>query len=161
MILDKKDMYIKSKLQQDNKISNQANEVFRKFEGGIELENNNKPKERKIFKLGLKQAVLAFSSLMIVAVLGGNLYAHLNGKPNLYSAIKGLFVKEDKYTASEITVDQTVEDNGIKLTLKTVAMDENVLITKYVAEGEKLANEFYTYPEFEEDMIKVIKIRNV
>lgn len=161
MILDKKDMYIKAKLQQDKKISNQANEVFKKFEGGINLENNNEPKERKVFKLNLKQAVLAFSSLMIVAVLGGNLYAHLNGKPNLYSAIKGLFVKEDKYTASEIEVNQTVESNGIKLTLKTVAMDENILITKYVAEGEKLASEFYTYPEFEEDMIKVIKIRNV
>lgn len=156
--MDKKDLYIKAKLQEDKKISVKANEIFEKFEGGIKLENNNKSKEGKVFKISLKQAVLAFSSLMIVAILGGNLYAHLTGKPNLYSAIKGLFIKEDKYADSEIIVDQTVESNGIKLTLKTVAMDENILITKYTAEGEKLANEFYTYNEFEEDMIEYEKL---
>ena len=159
--MDKKDLYIKAKLQEDKKISVKANEIFEKFEGGIKLENNNKQKEGKVFKISLKQAVLAFSSLMIVAILGGNLYAHLTGKPNLYSAIKGLFIKEDKYADSEIIVDQTVESNGIKLTLKTVAMDENILITKYTAEGEKLANEFYTYNEFEEAEIEIAKITNV
>lgn len=157
--MDKKDLYIKAKLQEDKEMSNRAKEVFKNFEGGINLENNNKPKEKKVIKISLKQAVLAFSSLMIVAILGGNLYAHMQGMPNLYSAIKGLFVKEDKYTASEIEVNQTVESNGIKLTLKTVAMDENILITKYIAEGEKLENEFYTYPEFEEGIIKYEKIR--
>jgi len=122
------------------------------------MEEKNKNKEKRVIKINFKQVALAFSTLAVVGILGGNLYAHLNGKPNIYSAIKGLFVKEDKYTASEITVDQTVESNGIKLTLKTVAMDENVLITKYVAEGERLANEFYTYTEFEEDMIDMAKI---
>jgi len=159
--MNRRDKYIKSQLQQDKVISDKANEVFKNFERRIEMENNKEPKEHKIIKLSLNQAVLAFSSLIIVGVLGGNLYAHIQGKPNLYSAIKGIFVKEDKYTASEVEVNQTVESNGIKLTLKTVAMDENILITKYIAEGEKLANEFYTYPEFEEDMIKVIKLRNV
>lgn len=159
--MDKKDLYIKAKLQKDKNISSQANEIFKKFEGGINLENNNEPKERKVIKISLKQAVLAFTSLIVVVVLGGNLYAHLNGKPNLYSAIKGLFIKEAKYTESEIAVDQTVESNGIKLTLKTVAMDENVLITKYVAEGEKLENEFYTYNELEEAEIEINKIRYV
>lgn len=159
--MDKKDLYIKAKLQEDKKISSQANEIFEKFEGGINLENKEKPKERKVLKISLNQAILAFTSLIVVVVLGGNLYAHLNGKPNLYSAIKNLFVKEDNYTASEITVDQTVESNGIKLTLKTVAMDENVLITKYVAEGEQLANEFYTYADLEEAEIKINKIRLV
>lgn len=157
MKLDKKDLYIKAKLQEDKKISNQANEIFQNFEGGIKLKNKENTKERKIIKLSLNQAVLAFTSLVIVFILGGNLYAHLNGKPNIYSAIKRLFVKEEKYTASEIIVDKSVESNGIKLTLKTVAMDENVLITKYVAEGEKLA-EFYTYPEFEESMIEYVKM---
>ena len=156
--MDKKDLYIKAKLQEDKKISSQANEIFEKFEGGINLESNNKKPERKVIKLSLNQAVFAFTSLIIVFILGGNLYAHLNGKPNIYSAIKNLFIKEAKYTESEIVVDKTVESNGIKLTLKTVAMDENVLITKYVAEGEKLANEFYTYPEFEEDMIQYAKL---
>ena len=122
------------------------------------MEENNKPKEKKVIKLSLQHAVLAFTSLMIVVVLGGNLYAHIKGKPNIYSAIKGLFVKEDKYAASEIVVDQTVESNGIKLTLKTVAMDENILITKYIAQGEKLTNEFYAYQEFEQDVIKLVKI---
>lgn len=157
--MDKKDLYIKSKLQQDKEISNKANEVLKKFEGGINVEKNkNQQRERKILKISLNQAILAFIALIILGILGGNLYAHLNGKPNLYSAIKGLFVKEDKYTASEISVDQTVENNGIKLTLKTVAMDENILITKYIAEGEKLNDEFYTYSEFEDDMIEYEKI---
>lgn len=158
MKLDKKDIYIKTKLQEDKKISSKANEVFEKFEGGINLENNNKQKQRKVLKLTLSQAVMAFVSLMIVVVLGGNLYAHMTGRPNLYSAIKGLFVKEEKYVASEVVVDKTVESNGIKLTLKTVAMDENMLITKYIAEGEKLANDFYTYPEFEEEMLEYVRM---
>lgn len=156
--MDKRDLYIKAKLQEDKKISNQANEAFEKIKGEINLEENNKKSERKVIKLKLNQAVLAFTSLLIVVILGGNIYAHLTGKPNIYSAIKSLFVKEAKYTESEILVDQTVESNGIKLTLKTVAMDENVLITKYVAEGEKLANEFYTYTEFEEDLVHYAKL---
>ncbi len=155
--MDKKDKYIKAKLQEDKKISVEANEIFEKFEGGINLENKKKT-ERKTIKISLNQAVLAFSALIIVGVLGGNLYAHIQGKPNIYSAIKNLFVKEDKYVASEVEINQTVESNGIKLTLKTVAMDENILITKYIAEGEKLSGEFYTYPEFEEDMIESLKI---
>ncbi len=156
--MDKRDEYIKAQMQQDKEISNKANEIFQNFERRIKMEENNKPKEKKVIKLSLQHAVLAFTSLMIVVVLGGNLYAHIKGKPNIYSAIKGLFVKEDKYTASEIVVDQTVESNGIKLTLKTVAMDENILITKYIAQGEKLANEFYAYQEFEQDVIKLVKI---
>lgn len=156
--MDKQDKYIKAQIQQDKEISNKANEIFQNFERRIEMEENNKPKEKKVIKLSLQHAVLAFTSLMIVVVLGGNLYAHIKGKPNIYSAIKGLFVKEDKYTASEIVVDQTVESNGIKLTLKTVAMDENILITKYIAQGEKLANEFYAYQEFEQDVIELVKI---
>ena len=40
--MDKKDLYIKAKLQEDKKISSKANEIFEKFEGGINLENNNK-----------------------------------------------------------------------------------------------------------------------
>lgn len=156
--MDKRDLYIKAKLQEDKKISDQANEVFEKIKGEINLEENNKKPERKVIKLKLNQAIFAFTSLIIVFILGGNIYAHLTGKPNIYSAIKSLFVKEAKYTESEILVDQTVESNGIKLTLKTVAMDENALITKYVAEGEKLANEFYTYTEFEEDLVHYAKL---
>lgn len=156
--MDKKIEYIKSKLQEDKKISNQANEIFENFKGGIILENKNKQKERKVIKISLQQAILAFSTFMLVVVLGGNLYAHLNGKPNLYSAIRNLFIKEARYTESEVEVGQELENSGIKLTLKTVAMDENVLITKYIAEGEKLTNEFYTYNELEEQAIKASKI---
>lgn len=156
--MNKKDRFIQAKLQEDKKISNQANEVFKNFKGGIILDNN-KPKERKILKISLMQGVLAFSSLVIVGVLGGNLYAHLNGRPNIYSAIKSLFIKEAKYTQSEVEVGEYVENNGIKLTLKTVAMDENVLITKYIAEGDKLTNEFYTYNEFENEMLHYAKRR--
>ena len=157
--MDKKIEYIKSKLQEDKKISNQANEIFENFKGGIILENKNKQKERKVIKISLQQAILAFSTFMLVVVIGGNLYAHLNGKPNLYSAIRNLFIKEARYTESEVEVGQELENSGIKLTLKTVAMDENVLITKYIAEGEKLTNEFYTYNELEE-IINSFKTRN-
>ncbi len=155
--MDKKDEFIRKQLQQDNYMPDKVNNLIKNFEGGIRMEE--KPKEKKVLKINLQQAVLAFSSVVIVGVLGGNLYAHIQGKPNIYSAVKSLFVKEDKYAASEIIIDQTVECNGIKLTLKTVAMDENVLITKYIAEGEKLSEDFYTYNEFEEDMIDLAKIK--
>jgi len=78
------------------------------------MEEKNKNKEKRVIKINFKQVALAFSTLAVVGILGGNLYAHLNGKPNLYSAIKGLFVKEEKYTSSEIEVNQTVDIESAK-----------------------------------------------
>ena len=47
MHVDKKDLYIKEKLQKDKQISKQAEEVFNNFKGGNKIMDNEK-KEIKI-----------------------------------------------------------------------------------------------------------------
>lgn len=113
MELDKKDLYIKGKLQEDKKISSKANDVFEKFKGGINLEKKDKQKEPKMVKLTIGQAILIFISLVVLIFLGVNLYAHIKGKPNIYSAIRNLFIKEDSETSNRVEIAQNVESEKI------------------------------------------------
>lgn len=153
--MNKKDMFIKEKLQQDKEISDKANKIFENLKEEFIIDNN----ERKVITISFKKFLAIAASFVLVLFLGTNLYAHSLGKPNIFTAIKNLFnINEDDYNAAEENIDITVESNGLKLTLKTAAMDDNVLIVKYVAEGEKLVEEFYTYQEFEAEMIEYVKM---
>lgn len=151
--MDKKDLLIKEKLQQDKEISDKAATIFENLKGEFNMNNN----ERKVIKISFKQFLAIAASLVVVVFLGGNLYAHALGKPNIYTAIRNLFnVDKEDYQASENEINITQESNGIKLTLKTVAMDDNVLLVKYEAEGDALAG-IYTYADFEDAIIDICK----
>ena len=89
--MKKEDLYIKQKLQEDRKISIRANEVFKEFEGGIKLENNKEPNEKKIIKISLKSFMAIAASVVIVGFLGVNVYTNKLGKPNIYTGIKNMF----------------------------------------------------------------------
>lgn len=122
------------------------------------MEENKK--EKKQIKISFnKFIVLTISILFIVIFLITNIYAHALGKPNIFTAVRNLFnVNKAEYQVAEEEINITKESNGIKLTLKTAAMDDNVLILKYIAEGDKLHNEFFTYQDFEEKMIEYAKM---
>lgn len=154
--MNKKDMFLKEKLQQDKAISDRANSIFENLKEEFIMNNH----EKKVITISFNKFLTIAASFVLVLFVGTNLYAHSLGKPNIFTAIKNLFnVDKEDYNASEEDINITVESNGVKLTLKTAAMDDNVLIAKYVAEGEKLAKEFYTYQDFEEELIKINKIR--
>jgi len=122
------------------------------------MKDNNT--DKKVITISFKRFLSLAASFVIVLFLGTNLYAHTVGKPNIFTAIRNLFnIDTEDYNAAEEDINITVESNGINLTLKTAAMDDNVLIVKYVAEGEKLAEEFYTYQDFEAELIKINRIK--
>ena len=64
--MDKRDLYIKEKLQKDNQISDKCNDVFKKFKGGKQMID----KEKKIIKISLKSFIGIAASVVIVGTLG-------------------------------------------------------------------------------------------
>ena len=73
------------------------------------MEKKDKQKEPKMIKLTIGQAILIITSLAVLVFLGGNLYAYINEKPNIYSAIRNLFLKEDNKTSNAVDIAQNVE----------------------------------------------------
>ena len=72
--MDKKDLFIKEKLQQDKKIPKDIDDMFKNFKGGdIKMENNSKPKF--VFA-----KVLGIAACMAFAVFVGLTIANNNGQ---------------------------------------------------------------------------------
>lgn len=150
------DLFIKQKIQQDKKIDKDTKDVFIEFEENLKMENKNT--HNVIPTIILKKIVSVTASFIILLFLGTNLYAHIVGKPNIFSSIKNLFINKENYEIVAEDIEMAAESNGIKLILKTAAMDDNILVLKYLAQGEKLKTEFYTYQDFEEELIVYAKM---
>ena len=96
--MNKKDMFIKEKLKQDKKISDEANKIFDSIKGEFKLENN----EKKTIKISFNTFLAIATSLVIVGFVGVNIYANSLGKPNIISGIQALIRKEEKENTDEI-----------------------------------------------------------
>ena len=96
--MNKKDMFIKEKLQQDKKISDKANKIFDNIKGEFKLENN----EKKIIKISFNKFLAIAACLVIVGFVGVNIYANSLGKPNIISGIQALIRKDEKENTDEI-----------------------------------------------------------
>lgn len=95
--MNKKDMFIKEKLQQDKKISDKANKIFDNIKGEFKLENNNK----KIIKISFS-TFLGIAAMAIIVIFAGiNVFAYKMNKPNLISTIEALIKKDDKTEATD------------------------------------------------------------
>ena len=70
--MNKKDIFIKEKLQQDKKISDKANKIFDNIKGEFKLENN----EKKIIKISFNKFLAIAACLVIVGFVGINIYAN-------------------------------------------------------------------------------------
>ena len=90
--MNKKDIFIKEKLQQDKKISDKANKIFDNIKGEFKLENN----EKKAIKISFNTFLAIAASLVIVGFVGVNIYANSLGKPNIISGIQALIRKDEK-----------------------------------------------------------------
>ena len=95
--MNKKDMFIKEKLQQDKNISEKANKIFDNIKGEFKMENN----ERKVIKMSFNAFLAIAASVVIVGTVGVNLYARSKGKPNLISSIEALVKKEENQSITE------------------------------------------------------------
>lgn len=74
--MNKKDMFIREKLQQDKKISDRANKIFDNIKEEFKMENN----EKKVIKMSLGTFIAVAASFVIVLFLGVGLYTNrLNG----------------------------------------------------------------------------------
>ena len=96
--MNKKDMFIKEKLQQDKEISDKANKIFDNIKEEFKLENN----EKKTVKISFNTFLAIAASLVIVGFVGVNIYANSLGKPNVISGIQALIRKEEKENTDEI-----------------------------------------------------------
>lgn len=90
--MNKKDMLIKERIQQDKKISDKADKIFNNFKEGFRLEN----KEKKVIKISLNKFIGIAVTTVIVLFVGFNLLAYKMEKPNLISTIEALIKKDDE-----------------------------------------------------------------
>lgn len=96
--MNKKDMFIREKLQQDKIISDRANRIFDNIKGEFKVENN----EKKVIKISLGTFIAIAASLVIVGFVGINIYANSLGKPNIISGIQALVKNEPEVNVDEI-----------------------------------------------------------
>lgn len=83
--MNKKDLLIKERLQQDRNISEKANRIFEKIKEGYELENNE---GRKEIKISLKSFIAIAASFVIILFLGVGLYTNKLNENNSTEPIK-------------------------------------------------------------------------
>lgn len=93
--MNKKDMFIKEKLQQDKVISDRANKIFDNIKEEFKV-------ERKVIKISLGTFIAIAASLVIVGFIGINIYANSLGKPNIISGIQALLKDEPEVNTDEI-----------------------------------------------------------
>lgn len=96
--MNKKDMFIRDKLQQDKVISDRANKLFDNIKEEFKMENN----EKKVIKISFNTFLAIAASLVIVGFVGINIYANSLGKPNIISGIQALIKNEPEENTDEI-----------------------------------------------------------
>lgn len=124
--MNKKDMFIKEKIQKDKIISDRANKIFDNIKEEFKVESN----EKKVIKISLGTFIAIAASLVIVGFVGINLYANSLGKPNIISGIQALV--KDEPEEENIILDKVLETDSIKL--------------KYPSNWEVVKSEAYAEP---------------
>ncbi len=105
--MNKKDMFIKEKLQQDKKISNKANKIFENVKEEFNVENNGK----KVIKISFNKFLAITASLVIVGFLGIGLYATK-------------FKKNDVIAEKETNIETTETKKAFKYALKSNSLED-------------------------------------
>ena len=105
--MNKKDMFIKEKLQQDKKISNKANKLFENIKEEFNVENN----EKKVIKISLNKFIAIAASLVIVGFLGIGLYATK-------------FKKNDIIAETQINTNTTETKKAFRYALKSNSLED-------------------------------------
>lgn len=123
--MNKKDMFIKEKLQQDKKISNKANMIFENVKRGFNMENNGK----KVITISFNKFLAIAASLVIVGILGVGLYTTK-------------FKKNDIIAETETNTNTTETKKAFKYALKGNSLDDFDL--RFLQLENKKANKIYS-----------------
>ena len=160
--MDKKDKYIKQKLQQDKDISNKANNVFKNFEGGNQMDN----KEKRTITISFNKFMAIAASFVIILFVGVGLYINVNKTKSTNDKevvsklamedtafiVKDIKEKDGKYEVTAQLLNDTKKEiseneynkilNGEKIKFRGVDWKYNEEKTKktgttYIQSGEK------------------------
>lgn len=82
--MNKKDMFIREKLQEDKEISKDANQIFENFKEEFKMKDN----EKKVIKISLGRFLAVAASFVIVILLGIGVYINKFKENNLSEPIK-------------------------------------------------------------------------
>lgn len=140
---EEKDLFIKSKLQEDKLISKKADEVFENFfnkKMEVESMENQNPVQNSAkgqSKLLKYKKVLAIAACLVVLVGGANVYASTNGFGNIFFLIKYIITGEQPEVndKDEILSDKdiTISYEKINITNKITMQIEKMQIKDGVA----------------------------
>ena len=160
--MDKKDKYIKQKLQQDKDISNKANNVFKNFKGGNQMDN----KEKRTITISFNKFMAIAASFVIILFVGVGLYINVNKTKSTNDKevisklamedtafiVKDIKGKDGKYEVTAQLLNDTKKEiseneynkilNGEKIKFRGVDWKYNEEKTKktgttYIQSGEK------------------------
>lgn len=102
-----------------------------------------------------KQKLTTAASTITILFLAGNGVAYAAGMPNIYSWVLSKIGIEQAYEEVKTEVNQTVENNGVKMTVTDVGYDDNFFIIGYKMEGEDLCKRISEKGSFNEDIINL------
>lgn len=103
--MNKKDMFIREKLQQDKVISDKANRIFDNIKEEFEVENN----EKKVIKIKLSTFIAIAASFVVILFLGVGLYSNI---------LKG------EKTIEPIKTNKTETKQAFKYALKSNSLED-------------------------------------
>ena len=113
-----------------------------------EVKKSNTPKLTRITGIA--------ASFVIAVFLIGNGIAYARKEDNIYSWILSKIGIQQEYEEIKVEVNQTAEDNGIKITLVDLGYDKNHLVLGYKIESAE--NQFYNNEEIIEFINEEISI---
>lgn len=96
----------------------------------------NTPKK----KTNVQKITSIAASITLVAVLGGNVLAYSQNKPNIFSWVLQAFNIETEYNNNSQPINQTVKNPGATITVTDVGLDKNLLIVGYHITTDKTLN---------------------
>lgn len=96
----------------------------------------NTPKK----KMNVQKITSIAASITLVAVLGGNVLAYSQNKPNIFSWVLQTFNIETEYNDNSRPINETVKNAGTTITVTDVGLDKNLLIVGYHITTDKPLN---------------------
>lgn len=185
---EEKDLYIKSKLKEDNKIPEKIDNLFNdsarliENEGGSYMEENNQQSNKNKNQIIVKR-VAAVAACAVIALGGGNIYATTQGYDNVFFMIKEwISPSEEVHGKDEILSDRditisyksievakgikmqinrlVVKDNEARLHLKIDKAETELDITpfEYIVKDEN-GNEICNYVSEKQEMIHTEELK--
>ena len=121
------DKMLKQEIQKDKQIPEKINQLFYNFEKGEVM----KKEENKKSKNNLIKFISIAACLLVVLVVSGSTYAHVNGKENWLSPLLKNLGINSKYEEHATNINEEVKNNNVNVKMLDAAIDDSTLIVGY------------------------------